>query len=67
MHTQPTAAKLYTAFAHPLLTPVRFGVQPYLEFCAKIDQSLRELEARHPSHRKFTIADRRQQLLRRPR
>ncbi len=31
------------------------------------EQSLRELEARHPSHRKFTIADRRQQLLRRPR
>lgn len=67
MHTQPTAKQLYTAFAHPWLSPVRFGVKPYLQFCDEIDKGLRELEARHPSHPKLSIADRRQQLLRRPR
>ena len=65
MHTQPTAKQLYTAFAHPGLTPVRFGVKPYLEFCQHIDRSLRELEARYPSHRRITVESRRQQFLRR--
>ena len=67
MHTQPTAKTLHAAFTHPGLSPIRFGVKPYLEFCEKIDESLRELETRYPSHRPLTVADRRARLLDRPR
>jgi hypothetical protein len=68
MHAQPPTAKLsYAESVHPWLPPVRFGVKPYLEFCQWIDQGLRDLEVRYPSHREFSVEDRRRRLQHRPR
>jgi hypothetical protein len=67
MHAQPPTAKLlYAAFDHPWLPPVRYGVKPYLEFCQSIDEALRSLEARYPSHQRFSVEDRRRRLFGRP-
>jgi hypothetical protein len=35
----------------PWLPPICFGAEPYLELCRSLDQALKELETRFPSHR----------------
>ena len=44
----------------PWLPPICFGVKPYLELCRTFDESLKELEARYPSHRPVLTLEARQ-------
>ena len=68
MPTLPPAANpLLPRTASPWLTPIRFGVKPYLDFCRSFDQALAELEARYPSRVKMLTIEGRNKKLKRKR
>jgi hypothetical protein len=51
----------------PWLPPVSFGVKPYLGLCRTIYDSLQELEARYPSHRRLLTLEARQKQFKKKR
>lgn len=65
----PPADKMLVAGTDsPWLPPITFGVEPYLDLCRSLDQALKELETRFPSHRltAFSLNARNKRLKRRP-
>jgi hypothetical protein len=63
----PSTHPLISGVDCPWLPPISFGVQPYLQLCRAIHESLKELEARYPSQRPLlTLESRTGRLKRRP-
>ncbi|HEX4413632.1 MAG TPA: hypothetical protein VH107_08385 [Lacipirellulaceae bacterium] len=48
---QPSTHPLISGVDCPWLPPISFGIEPYLQLCRTIHESLKELEARYPTQR----------------
>lgn len=64
----PADKMVFVGIDSPWLPPITFGVEPYLELCQSLDQALKELETRFPSHRRtgLSLNARNKRLKRRP-
>ena len=64
MHSSPPKP-LVATITSPWLPPIEFGIEPYMKLCDSINRSLRELEARFPSHRRVLTLETRKKLVKR--
>jgi len=56
MHALPKVTNPLRPKAHrSWIPPIRFRTKPYLKLSQSLSEALKELEVRHPSHRKLAV------------